>query len=109
MAISNAAVSQGRKRIFTLFPRRKKKSVQMEIILIHRPKKIEILLLCIVFTCENCEDFRLIKTRHFPSVAVKAASTHPICLTIWNFIWAKYCPSMKLNIWAKYFPKLFAP
>ena len=38
----------------------------------------------------------------------KAASTHPICLTIWNFIWAKYCPSMKLNIWAKYFPKLFA-
>ena len=38
----------------------------------------------------------------------KAASTHPICLKIWIFIWAKYCPFMKPNIWAKYFPKLFA-
>ena len=35
-------------------------------------------------------------------LSLKAASTHPTCLTIWNLIWAKYCPFMKLNIWAKY-------
>ena len=23
---------------------------------------------------------------------------------IWIFIWAKYCPFIKLNIWVKYFP-----
>ena len=26
------------------------------------------------------------------NICSKAASTHPICLTIWIFIWAKYCP-----------------
>ena len=27
----------------------------------------------------------------------KAASTHPVCLTIRNFYWAKYRPSMNLG------------
>ena len=35
---------------------------------------------------------------------LKAASTQLICSTIWYFLWAKNCPSMKRNIW----PKLFA-
>ena len=39
---------------------------------------------------------------------IKEASTQTIFLTIWIFIWAKYCPFMKINIWAKYFLKLFA-
>ena len=36
------------------------------------------------------------------------ASTHPIYLTIWNFIGVKYSPSMKQNTWGKSCPKLFA-
>ena len=40
------------------------------------------------------------------NVTAIAASTHLICLKIWIFIWAKYCPSMKQkvweNIWLKY-------
>ena len=34
------------------------------------------------------------------------ASTHPICQAIWNFIWAKYCPSMKQKSLGKYLAQI---
>ena len=37
-----------------------------------------------------------------------ATSTHPICLKIWIFIWAKYCPFMKQKVWENIWHKYLA-
>ena len=37
----------------------------------------------------------------------KVGSTHPFCLTIWNFISTKYCPAMKQKKLGKYLTQIF--
>ena len=41
-------------------------------------------------------------------ISSASASTHPICLAIWNIIWTNYCPSMKQKVWENIWPKYLA-